>query len=122
MVDRKDKRFFDFMCSCGEENMERCEKVYNDVLASFNEGKREVTDKDFLNEVVYSLNDMDNGMAEIDGIHSDMWSGIAIEYHHFGDNGEERKPQRFWIECDRVHHGLARAYQLVKEYDETWKK
>ncbi len=141
MVDRKDKRFFDFMCSCGEKNMERCEKVYNDVLESFNEGKREVTDKDFLNEVVYSLQCLRNGQANIEHIYSDMWSGIAIKYQY--DYQEELecekedkeckcdadpnydcewKTQDFWIECDRIEHGLARAYQLVKEFDESLKK
>ncbi len=130
MVDRNDKRFFDFMCSCGEERKQRCEKVYEDVKSSL-----DVTDKDFLNKVVYSLANLNNGVAEIVGIPSDMWSAISIEYSHDFDECEkdcdddedcefpncEWKTQKFWIECDKIHHGLARAYQLVVEFDKSRK-
>lgn len=131
MVDREDKRFFDFMCSCGDEGKSRCEEVYEDVKSSL-----ETTDKGFLNSVVYGLQNMKNGQAEIIGIPSDMWSAVSIEYMYDfkgydldnceACNQEEdptscehgHKIQRFWIECDQIHHGLARAYQLVKEFDE----
>ena len=147
MVDRNDKRFFDFMCSCKEEGKQECEKVYNDVMESFRKEneersedfKREITDRDFVDLIVHGLDYMKNGSAYINAIHTDMWSGISIEYqYNFKEydfdnckvcNDEERedepdcehgwKIQDFWIECDRIHHGLARAYQLVKEFDES---
>lgn len=133
MYDRKDKRFFDFACSCGEENMAKWDKVYEDVKAEL-----ETDDKGFVNAVVYNMQGFKNGLANIDGIVSDMWSGIAIDYYY--DYKEElecekeyveckcdKDPkydceytvQKFWIECDRIEHGLARAYQLVKEFDAT---
>ncbi len=131
-VDRKDKRFSDFMCSCGEERMQKCDKVYEDVKASFSkEFNREVTDKEIVNLIVYGLANLDNGQAEIVGIPSDMWSAISVEYIYDFSECEKDcddddtceypkcgyKIQQFWIECDRIYHGLARAYQLVKEFD-----
>ncbi len=124
MVDRKDKRFFDFMCFCDEEGMEHCEKTYDEVMASLNE-ERKTTDKTFLDHIVFAMNwDLEHGAASIEGIPTDQWSGISVEYHHYGkriDNKDanEEKNQKFFVECDRVHHGLARVYQLVKAYDES---
>lgn len=111
-MNHKDKRFFDFMCSCGEENAERCEEVYEEVRAAIGEP----SDKDFLTYLVHALDDMDNGMANIEHIHTDMWSGVAMQYQHSYSDGEW-KVQFFWIECDRIHHGLARGYQLVDAFD-----
>jgi hypothetical protein len=132
MIDRKDKRFFDFMCSCKDEGVERCERVYDEVMASLNE-KRTTTDKTFLDHIVIGLDYMENGSANIDHIYTDMWSGIGITYQYDYDEDRcecgkgadhdececsEYKTQNFWVECDQVHHGLARAYQLVKAFDE----
>ncbi len=135
MVDRNDKRFFDFMCSCGEERMQKCDKVYDDVKSEL-----ESSDVDFITHIVHGLNNLDNGMANIEHIYTDMWSGIAVnyQYNYKEDVNEwckceegkdedecECSPwtiQKFWIECDRIHHGLARGYQLVKEFDESLKK
>lgn len=113
-VDREDKRFFDFMCSCGEENAKRCEDIYDEVVELLGD---HVTDKSFATHIVYGLGwDLENGEAEIVGIPNDMWSAISVEYYH----GKE--VQSFWIECDNIHHGLARAYQLVTEFDKTLNK
>ncbi len=148
-VDRKDKRFFDFMCSCKEEGQKKCDKVYDDVMQEFKDyygsqkGRfhRDITDRDFVHCIVVGLDCMKNGQANIEGIYSDMWSGIAVKYYSGyqeeleceGDEDscrcEKEKDydcqyaiqQDFWIECDQIHHGLARAYQLVKEFDESIK-
>ena len=148
MVDRKDRRFFDFMCSCKEEGRKRCDETYDEVMQSFKdeyenrEGRfyREVTDKEFVDLIVDSLDDMENGRANIEHIYTDMWSGVAVRYQYDfqedleceDEEGNQVKEckcdkdsdydcqytvQDFWIECDRVYHGLARAYQLVKEFD-----
>lgn len=135
MIDRKDKRFFDFVCSCGEKNSERCDKIYDEVRDSFKYREGENPDKLFASLVVFGLDNMDNGMANIEHIYTDMWSGIAVKYQYDykgddfcecdkGDDCEcdEWSYQDFWIECDLIHHGLARAYQLVKEFDESLKK
>jgi hypothetical protein len=131
VVDRNDKRFFDFMCSCSEKGEARCEKAYEDVKAEL-----EADDKDFTEAVVFALDGLKHGMANIEHIYTDMWSGIAVRYQY--DYNEEIEceddevnckcdtvdgydcqwtVQDFWIECDRIRHGLARAYQLVKEFD-----
>lgn len=121
MVDRKDKRFFDFMCSCGERNAKRCDEVYEEVRVAL----REPSDKDFLTSLVLALDNLKNGQANIEHIYTDMWSGIAIKYQYDYNECEcddedceceEWKTQDFWIECDRIHHGLARAYQLVEAF------
>lgn len=147
-VDRKDKRFFDFACSCknyktgSTEAFDRWEKVYEDVKAEL-----ETDDKHFTEAVIFALEYIKNGGASIEGIYTDMWSGISVKYHYDfqeqlecqdeegNDVGEckceadpkqeydcEYKHQYFWIECDRIHHGLARAYQLVKEFDASLTK
>lgn len=139
MVDRKDKRFFDFMCSCGDEKAAQCDKVYEDVKKSLGD---DVTDKFFTTAIVYGLSLMDNGIANIEHIYTDMWCGIAINYEYDYQEVlecEDEKDnqvkdckcdkesgydcqwtvQKFWIECDEIHHGLARAYQLVEEFDKT---
>ncbi len=141
-VDRKDKRFFDFMCHCGDKGKERCERVYDEVMQEFKDEyesrddrfRIDVTDKIFTHLVVMNLSSLKKGMAYIEGIDTDMWSGIAVKYQYDynececdldaldvdDDCGcEEWKYQDFWIECDMIHHGLARAYQLVKEFDES---
>lgn len=145
MLDRKDKRFFDFMCSCSDKGEKRCEDTYNEVLEALGAEDIKVTDKEFLTHVVYGLQTMDNGMANIEHIYSDMWSGIAVKYqYNFQDQLEcedendnqvkeckcdkdsdydcEWTVQDFWIECDQIHHGLARAYQLVEEFDKSLTK
>lgn len=137
-VDRRDKRFFDFMCSCGEEKKKRCDDVYEEVRIDLGG----VTDRDFLTHLVYALQDLDNGQANIEHIYTDQWSGIAVKYQYdykeeleCEDENEQRisackcesdpkydcqwKTQSFWVECDRIHHGLARVYQLVRDFDAT---
>jgi hypothetical protein len=134
-VDRNDRRFFDFACSCSDEAMEKWEKVYEEVKAEL-----EATDKTFTESVVFALSMMDNGTAYIEGIDTDMWSGIAVQYTSFEASRQcedldiedceceencqfkARHTQNFWIECDRIHHGLARAYQLVRDWDRSLKK
>lgn len=129
-VDRNDRRFFDFACSCNKESMEKWEKVYEEVRDSFRYFEGENPDRLFTTMVVFELDNMDNGTANIEHIHTDMWSGIAVKYEYYNkedfcecDRDEDdcecsEWPYRdFWIECDRIHHGLARAYQLVKEFD-----
>jgi hypothetical protein len=134
VVDRKDKRFFDFMCSCGEEGKERCDRVYDEVMASFDSeiSDTEVTDKDFLDNVAYGLGNLSHGVAFIRGIDTDMWAGVYVNYEYDFTECEKdcndddceypkcsHKTQEFGVECDQVHHGLARIYQLVKAYDES---
>lgn len=140
MRDRTDKRFFDFMCYCDDEGKEECERVYNEVKASFKEEyenreerfKVEVTDEIMTHLIVMNLAGMENGMAFIQDIYTDMWSGIAVQYEYGYTKCErdcnddscgypkcEYKTQDFWIECDYIHHGLARAYQLVKQFDKS---
>jgi hypothetical protein len=116
-IDRNDKRFFDFMCSCGDENMERCEKVYEEVRNSFKYREGENPDKMFTTLVVQYLNMMDNGAAYITGITTDQWSAVMVEYESFTD--EEPGNEHFVVECDQIHHGLARACQLVEEFDQS---
>ena len=94
----------------------------------------EAEDKNFTEAVIFGLqHSLKNGTANIEHIYCDMWSGIAIKYVPFKalqkceevdecvcqeDCEEELKHVKdFWIECDRIHHGLARAYQLVKQFD-----
>lgn len=124
MVDRKDKRFFDFMCSCSKNNGAVCDKVYEEVMAEFKESYSAVTDKDFIDCICHRLSYMKNGSANIEHIYSDMWSGIAAKYTTWDncDCDEDCShiiEQSFWVECDRLYHGLARLYQLVKAYDES---
>lgn len=142
-VDREDKRFFDFMCSCAEEGKTRCEDTYDEALATLSKRfKRNISDKEFTHYVVIGLDYMNNGQANIEHIETDMWSGIAVRYRYnykeefeCEDENEERvsdckcdadpkydcqwRTQEFWIECDQIHHGLARAYQLVRSFDKT---
>lgn len=127
MSRKRDKRFFDFMCSCGEEGKERCERVYDEVMAHFQEKydnkpegfRREVADREFVDLVIGDLwHGLDKGQADITGIYTDMWSGIAVKYQYDYKEGEW-KTQSFWVECDRIHHGLARVYQLVRDFDAT---
>lgn len=116
--------------------MERCEGVYEEVRDSFEYGGGEDPDKLFSTMVVYGLYGMKNGFANIEHIYTDLWSGIAVKYQYdykYGDfctcgkyDTEDEDEcgcdwwtyQDFWVECDQIHHGLARVYQLVKEFDE----
>lgn len=126
-VDRKDKRFFDFMCSCKDEGRKRCDDVYEEVKVALGRETEPVSDKKFLTYLVYALNDMNNGSANIEHIYTDMWSGLAVKYQYDYNECEceddceceEWKVQDFWIECDKLHHGLARAYQLVEQFDKS---
>jgi hypothetical protein len=136
MVDRNDKRFFDFACSCGDESQKKWEAVYEEVREEL-----KADDRSFTTHLVFQLDNMEHGSAYIRHIYTDMWSGIAVRYQYNYkeelecEDGEENQvreckcdtlpdytcdwtTQDFWIECDKIHHGLARAYQLVKEFDE----
>ncbi len=136
-IDRSDRRFFDFMCSCGEEGESRCDATYEEV-----KGELKTTDLEFATAVVHALQWTKRGSAVIEGIYADMWCGISVKYHYGYQEGllcedsqgkrvrecrcdedpdydcEWRGKQEFWIECDRIHHGLARAYQLVKQFED----
>ena len=111
----------DFMCICSEEGRAKCDALMKRVYEEI--GCKE--DKDFLSYLTYAMqlgeDDVGYGMpegfyAQIEGIGVDQWFGVSVKV--LRRDKETKKyvdHASIWVPCDRVEHGLARAYGLAKE-------
>lgn len=103
----------DFMCVCSDEPRAKAEACLERVMKSL-----EAQPGDLLTKVVYTFQWAlgDDYVAVIDGIGCDMWCGVSVTVSRMDELSRKyRDHAHIFVQCDRVEHGIARAYELAIE-------
>lgn len=107
-------RLYDFMCICTDDEKAKSISCYEEVCNELDLSSHEPR---LFGAVVYNLQwGLDNDWhGYINCVACDQWAGVGIKLSRY--NTMENKDEiDIWVECDIPEHGLARAYQLAKEY------
>jgi len=123
-VKRDENGVRDFMCICTDEARAQAEACYQRVLE-----RAGCEESELISAVVYGLQwNLKTMTAEVDGVPCDMWAAVSVkchgDYDENSEEGEDRYRYRYsiWVECDRIEHGFARAFELAEEEDERRQK
>jgi hypothetical protein len=110
-------RLTDFMCDCQDEGKQQCAELMKRVYADLNldEHGRAEDGFNFLSAVVYCLEwTLPNEVrGTIVGMSCDMWAEVAIDLWR---PGNQTVAAHIGVQCDKLEHGLARAWELANEF------